>query len=158
MKQILPLLIAIGLLVIESAKAQQVISSTGGIAQSYSGTLSYTLGEVVIDTYTKSNTAITQGFQQPKIAITAINEFPGLDVSITAFPNPTTGFIELKTEKGKSEKMEYTLYDLGGKILLQGKLENGETEISLGQFIPATYFIRIRITDKEVKTFKIIKQ
>jgi len=158
MKKIPSFLIAIGLLVIEGAKAQQVISSTGGTGQNGSGTLSYTLGELVIDTYTKSNTTITQGFHQPKITVTAINELYGVDFSIFAFPNPTYSLVKLKIEKGGTEKLDYTLYDLGGKLLLQGKLENGETEVSFDPFIPATYFIKILVDGKEVKTFKIIKQ
>jgi hypothetical protein len=158
MRQIPSFLIAIGLLVVEGAKAQQVISSTGGIVQNSSGNLSYTLGEMVIDTRTNSNTALTQGFQQPKIIVTAINEVSGLDFSITAFPNPTTGFVKLRTEKGKPEKLDYTLYDLNGKLLLKGMFENGEAEILFDSFIPATYLIKIRLADKEVKAFKIIKQ
>ena len=158
MKQILSFLIIFGLLVIECTKAQQVIATSGYFAQTGSGTLSYTLGELVIDTYTKNNTTLTQGFQQPKIVVTAINEISGLDFSITAFPNPTSNMVKLKIEKGNSEKTDYVLYDIGGKALLKGRLENGEADISFEPFLPAMYVLKIHIDGKEVKTFKIIKQ
>lgn len=46
-------------------KAQQVIASAGGYYQSEDLSLSWTVGEPVVETFTGSNVILTQGFQQP---------------------------------------------------------------------------------------------
>jgi len=47
------------------AKAQQVVASSGGYFEGENLTLSWTLGEPVVETFTGSNVILTQGFQQP---------------------------------------------------------------------------------------------
>jgi hypothetical protein len=142
----------------KNAKAQQVISSAGSFCQNSSGALSYTLGEVVIDTWAIGNTTVTQGFQQPKIIVTVIRELSDLNFSIMAYPNPTADIVKLKAEKERPGSLEYTLYNLNGKLLLKGRLGNGESEISLQPFSMGTYLLKILLNSKEVKDFKIEKQ
>ena len=57
----LPLLIAIGHLAI----AQQSPVSAGGVATGTSGTVSFSIGQLVDDTYSSGNYTITPGVQQP---------------------------------------------------------------------------------------------
>jgi hypothetical protein len=142
----------------KNAKAQQVIAPAGSFFQSSSGALSYTLGEVVVDTWAVGNTAFTQGFQQPKIIVTVIRELPDLNFSIMAYPNPTADIVKLKAEKERSGSLEYTLYNLNGKLLLKGRLGNGESEISMEPFTTGSYLLKIFFNDKEMKAIKIIKQ
>jgi len=142
----------------EVIEAQQVISSMGGSLQNSSGTLSYTLGELVIDTYTSGSVTITQGFHQPKITVTEINELSDPDFLITVFPNPTNAIITLQTEKAITGKIKYALFDLNGKVLLDGELENDKTEITFESMNPGIYFIKIFKDGIETRTFKIVKQ
>jgi hypothetical protein len=146
------------LLIFESMNAQQVISSTGGTGQNANGTLTYTLGELVIDTRTSGSTTITQGFQQSRLTVTSVKELQDLGFTIAAFPNPTSNFITIKVEKGKPEKITYSLIDVSGKPLHNGKLLNGEAEISFISLNPATYILKIFQDGKEIKTVKIVKQ
>jgi len=53
------------LLQINLAQAQQVIASAGGYFQSENLSLSFTLGEPVIETFQNAELTLTQGFQQP---------------------------------------------------------------------------------------------
>jgi len=48
-----------------NAKAQQVIASSGGYFESENLSLSWTLGEPVIETFSNGDLILTQGFQQP---------------------------------------------------------------------------------------------
>lgn len=141
-----------------SIHAQQVISSTGGTISNGSNTLSFTLGELVIDTRTSGSTTITQGFHQTKLTITAVSELPGLSFSINAFPNPTSDFVTFKTAKVDNEKLSYALFDLQGKLLLKGELLNGEAQVPFASLPAATYIIKITKEGKDVKTMKIVKQ
>ena len=47
------------------AKAQQVVATSGGYFEGENVTLSWTLGEPVVETFTGNNVVLTQGFQQP---------------------------------------------------------------------------------------------
>jgi hypothetical protein len=154
------LAVAVGtmLFVSISIHAQQVISSTGGTASNGSGTLSFTLGELVIDTRTSGGTTITQGFHQTKLTITAVSELPCLTFSITAFPNPTSDFVTLKTARENNEKLTYGLFDMQGKLLLKGELLQGEAQVPFATFAAATYIIKITKEGKDIKTLKIVKE
>lgn len=138
--------------------AQQVVASSGGTGQSTSGTITYTLGELVIDTYNGTDKKLTQGFQQSRLVITAINEIKGLSYTVNAFPNPTTDFIKIRLEKDFPESLSYLMLDMNGKVISSGKIANGETDISFEAVSPGTYFIKFIQDQKEIKTMKVVKQ
>ncbi len=50
-----------------------------------------------------------------------------------------------------------SLYDINGKLLESKKIETNETTFSLENFVPSTYFLKIIQNNKEIKTFKIVK-
>lgn len=160
LKTIAPLAFAMAMMFYMSihSYAQQVISSTGGSGSNSSGSITFTLGELVIDTKTSGGTSITQGFHQTKLTITEVTELPGLSFSIIAFPNPTSDFIMLKMAKENNDKLGYALFDLQGKLLLKGDLSDGEAQVSFATLPPATYILKITKAGKEMKTMKIIKK
>jgi hypothetical protein len=63
----------------------------------------------------------------------------------------------LKTENFNPEKLTYQLYDDIGKLLENKKVEGSETNIDMSKLVIATYFLKVRLNNKEIKTFKIIK-
>lgn len=139
------------------ANAQQVISSSGSVLKNSSGSLSFTLGELVIDTKNAGATAITQGFHQTKLTITAINVLREKNYSISAFPNPTNDFVNLKIEKGDIHDIEIVLFDLQGKVLSNQKIESTNTEVPFSGYNSGKYFLKVIQKGKEIQTFKIIK-
>lgn len=138
--------------------AQQVLSSTGGTVQNTSGSISYTLGELVIDTRADGTRVLTQGFQQTEILLTAMHELSGSGIQIIAYPNPTHDFVILKFEKGEIPNIEYILFDLRGRLLLKEKLTGNEAKISFQLYEPGSYFIKVSGDGKEIQTFKILKR
>ena len=44
-----------------------------------------------------------------------------------------------------------------GKLLQNEKITGNETSIVMNNLVPATYFVKVIQSKKEVKTFKIIK-
>lgn len=138
--------------------AQQVIATSGGAGQNASGSITYTLGEVVIETYNGTDKKLTQGFQQSRLIITAVSEIKGLSYTVTAYPNPTTNFIKIKLEKDFPEIIDYLLMDINGKVITSGKIENGETDISFESHVVGTYFVKMIQDKKEVKSIKVVKQ
>jgi hypothetical protein len=137
--------------------AQQVLSSSGATGQNSSGSISYTLGELVIDTKVNGATTITQGFHQTQLVVTAISEPSETGFSIAAFPNPTNDFVMLKIEKGEIQNLEFILIDAQARFLLKEKLTGSEQKVSFDQLNPGAYFIKILKNGMEIQTFKIVK-
>jgi hypothetical protein len=137
--------------------AQEVITTAGDLYSNANGSVSYTIGEPVIETFTGGNNILTQGFQQTNLMVTAIDELPGLDYGISVFPNPAVEFVKLKIGKENIAGMQYMLYDLHGNMLMKNMLEGTETAIPFIYLSPAEYILKVSDNSKEVKTFKIVK-
>jgi hypothetical protein len=137
---------------------QDVISSSGDFHSTSSNSISWTIGEPVIDTWTAGGTVITQGFQQPILDIVSVYEYPHMDFLINAFPNPTSDFLNLEITNGDFEKMSFHLFDITGKLIESKEITSQQTEILFASLPAAMYYLRIMHNNKEVKTFKIIKK
>jgi hypothetical protein len=150
------LLLGLGL---TGLQAQEIVNATGGNASGSGGSASYSVGQVVYTTNTSTSGSVAQGVQQPYeiSVVTAIEEAKGINLSVSAYPNPTTDYLQLKVESEKLNDLSYQLYDMNGKILQSEKLNGTETQINMSNLVPATYFVKVIQGNKEVKTFKIIK-
>jgi hypothetical protein len=94
------LLLGLGL---TGLQAQTSVNATGGDASGGGGSVSYSVGQVVYTTNTGANGSVAQGVQQPfEISVvTGIEEAKGINLSVSAYPNPTTDYLELKVESEK---------------------------------------------------------
>jgi len=139
--------------------AQEVITTTGGNASGSGGSVSYTIGQIVYSSNTGSNGSVSQGVQQPfEISvISGLDEGEGINLTCSAYPNPTTDFLTLKVGVIKTENLAYQLYDIGGKFLVSNKVEGNETTICMSNLVQSVYFLKLTNNNKEIKTFKIIK-
>jgi hypothetical protein len=152
------MLVALLVLNLKISMAQQVVASSGESLANSSGSLSFTLGELAIETKSGSPGILTEGFHQPTITITSLDEPVKVGYSITAFPNPTSDFVNLEIENEELTGLSYILYDATGKDILSGTIENKTTEISFSELKTAIYFLKIETDGKLVKTFKISKE
>ena len=75
--------------------------------------------------------------------------------SIRVFPNPSDGIFTIEYTENKS--CEYTLSDLCGKNVAQGKLSFGQNNLNLQGFPNGMYVISI-YSDNTTLKYKIIKQ
>ena len=140
-----------------ATNAQEVNSTTGNSHSNASGSISYTIGEPVVETFAGESNILTQGFQQSNLIVTAIEELPGLDYRISAYPNPATEIVKLWIGKESFTGMQYMLYDMKGNLLMKNSLEGTETEIPFSYLSPAEYILKVSNQNKELKSFKIIK-
>ncbi len=149
------LLLGLGL----TAQAQQAITSTGGNASSSGGSVSYSVGQIVYKTDSGSLGSVAQGVQQPyEISIvTGLEEAEGINLVLSAYPNPTTDYVILKVENYKTESLSYQIYDISGKLLLTKIVSNAETPILMETLANGSYFLKVSNNKAELKTLKIIK-
>lgn len=150
------LLLGIGL---TGLHAQENTNTTGGNASGAGGSVSYSLGQVMYQTHTGANGSVAQGLQQPYeiSVVTAIEEAKGINLSVLAYPNPTTDYLTLEIEDFEFSNVYFRLYDISGKLVQSEKILDNQTSIVMSNLVPATYFIKVVQGNKEVKTFKIIK-
>lgn len=161
MKQKSKLLIIMFLcsLYIASLNGQEAIPATGGNATGAGGTSSYTIGQIVYNTVSGTTGTVNQGIQQPyEISIpTAIKEASGITLECKVYPNPTTDFLTLKIKDYDTQNLSYQLFNIKGNLIENKKVLSNETQIAMGYLPPGTYFLKVTDNNKDVKTFKIIK-
>ena len=139
--------------------AQVVVPASGGDASGSGGSASYSVGQAVYTTNTGTDGSVAQGVQQPyEISIvTEIKEAKEISLSFSVYPNPTTNFLKLNTGNFTTENLNYQLYDVSGKIIESKKIVTIETSIFMENTARGVYFLKITENNKELKTFKIIK-
>ena len=152
------ILIIISALSLTGVQAQQSINSSGGNGSGTGGSFSYTVGQIDYVAATGTNGSISQGVQQPYEFFTlGTNDYPTILLQAVAYPNPTTENVNLVVSNYSLENLEFELYDISGKIILNQKITTSETLISMGNLSTGNYFIAVNENNKKLKTFKIIK-
>ncbi len=156
LKLIAILLLSLGL---TGLQAQETTATSGGDASGSGGSVSCSIGQVFYITNTGSNGSVAQGVQQPfEISeASGIEEAAGITLQCSAYPNPSTDYLNLVVENYKLENLTYQLYDISGKLLETKKIESSETTIAMCNFNPGIYFLKVTDNSKEIKTLKIIK-
>jgi len=143
-------------------QAQEAVPVTGGNASGSGGMVSYSIGQAFYTTATGTTGSVTEGVQQPYeiSTVTSIKEAKDISLHCSAFPNPTTDFLILKIYASTTlciQSLNYQLFDINGKLLESKKIEGHETNIVMSKLYPATYFLKVSEGNKEVKSFKVIK-
>ena len=140
-------------------QAQESVNATGGDASGGGGSVSYSVGQVVYTTHTGTSGSVAEGVQQPYeiSVVTGLEEAQSINLSVTAYPNPTTDYLTLRIDEFEISNLSFQLYDMNGKLLQNEKITGNQTSIVMSNLLPATYFVKVIQGNKEVKTFKIIK-
>jgi hypothetical protein len=139
--------------------AQTSGNATGGNASGSGGSASYSVGQVVYTTNTGTTGSVSQGVQQTyEIAvINGLEEAKGINLSVSAYPNPTTNYLTLEVKEFELSNLYFQLYDMQGKLLQNEKLTGTETQINMSNYVSSTYFLRVINGNQSIKEFKIIK-
>ena len=151
-------LLAAGLLWAGLAQAQESTNASGGDATDSGGSVAYSVGQVVYTTNMGSNGSVAQGVQHAYEIFTLGVEKTAMNISLTAFPNPTTENLILQISDYNNQKLSYQLFDMQGKQLSNGQIVAQQTQINMNSLPKATYFVNIvNQENKKVQSFKIIK-
>ncbi len=140
--------------------AQESTTASGGEASGDGGTVSYSVGQVVYGTHSGTTGSVSDGIQQAyEISVIIGLEETGINLNISAFPNPTTDYLILKIADDAHQESRFTitLYDLNGRVIEQQVVVSNETAIDMASLNAATYILKVNNENQEVKTFKIIK-
>lgn len=140
-------------------QAQETTTVSGGNANGNDSSVSYTVGQVAYTVNSGTIGTVTQDVQQPYeiSVVSGIEEAKGVNLMCSVHPNPDTDFLTLKVENCDIENLYYELYNVKGGILENKKIEANETIINMNGLVPSAYFLKGIQNNKEVKTFKIVK-
>ena len=132
--------------------------SASGTATRGATNLYWTIGETVIATLkTSSNSvSLSSGFNQHHyVAVTAIID--NLPRNFKIYPNPANDMLVIEGDH-TIKNGRFQLFDLKGKIVQEGDIQNDITKISCSEWTPAMYLLKISNASNSVfGTFKIIK-
>jgi hypothetical protein len=139
--------------------SQEVVSSAGGYGSSTSGSLSWTLGEPVIETFLGANYTLTQGFHQTNLTITSIEELPDLNIGINAYPVPTKNMLNIDINDAEKVDFLIKMYNLSGKAVIMQNIDNAKSIINVQNLPAGAYILKISNNKgRALKTFKMIKE
>ncbi len=142
---------------ITTVHGQQATTVTGANASGSGGTAAYSVGQVVYTTNTGTNGSVAQGVQHAyEITSVGINKTE-LNISLQAYPNPTTDYLQLRIESEKLQDLNYQLFDIAGKLIENKKITSTTEIIRMENLPTASYFLKVVNNNNEIKTFKIIK-
>lgn len=137
-----------------------VIAAAGEHSETSDISVSWTLGEIAVETLESSSIILTQGFQQGYYEITSVDGPVMSNLDLKVYPNPATDhiYISLKSDEVKSALIE--IYNIDGKLVLNEKWEyiDGPYKIDINGFGSSQYILRISDSSgKLLQTYKIIK-
>ena len=77
---------------------------------------------------------------------------------ITLYPNPVKDILELKIENGNLYNVSYQIFNINGQLMSQSSIHANNTQIDMTPLSSAVYLLTVRQNDREIQTFKIVKQ
>lgn len=137
---------------ISFAQEQNVLGNSGGYTESANGSITWTVGEVVITTIESPDNHVTQGFNQSNINFVSVEDLSE-KITLTVFPNPTTDYINVEASK----KTKMSIYDSSGKFVKSVSVEK-EDQVDLSELTSGTYILMFERNNKKVKSVKILVQ
>lgn len=141
-------------------QAQETFPASGGHATGNNGSMSYSVGQVFYFSVTSANSKIAEGVQQPYeiFRVSSSLEYMGLSDAVSVYPNPTSEYVIIEIENPINNNLRYKLFNAYGQLLSSKKINSSQTIISMGNYVPTIYYLKIFQTNKAITTFKIIKK
>jgi hypothetical protein len=134
-----------------------VVSSTGDYYVGSAATLSWTLGEVVTDTYTGTSNQLTQGFHQPDLRFSVIEDL-ATEMTLNLFPNPTNGLVNFEV-KNNLNTLQVAILDPSGRMIyVTTYAAESVLQIDMSAYADGIYFMQVTTeSNQKIKTLKIEK-
>jgi hypothetical protein len=138
----------------------EMIPTASAVFTSSETILSWSIGENGIETFTNCDLVLTQGFHQPSLKITQIDEPNSVDLQLTVYPNPIKDFLTISIQSPDEISCTAGLYALSGK-LLKNKEIKGKTileKMDLSTYPPNLYILKIVGRNGQfLQTYKVQK-
>lgn len=152
--------ISLFMLAVMSLSAQSALVGTGGEASGSGGSVSYSVGQIAVQSNSEGSTSISEGVQQPyEIQTIGIDNYPGITLNAVVYPNPTQGTVILSIDSfdSFSDIVFARLYDGNGKQIRVIRIADHQTEIGMESLSTGTYYLNLFSGKQMLKSFKVVK-
>lgn len=140
--------------------AQSDIVPAGGTATGEGGTVTFTIGQIAVQSQGEGSITFSEGVQQPyEIQTIGIDNYPDITLNAVVYPNPTAGNVQLTMNNVQNVQLEGEVraFDTNGKLLFVKKIEGETTDIPMSDLAAGTYFVNVVSGKQVLKTFKVVK-
>jgi hypothetical protein len=140
-----------------SGQKQEVIASAGGYNSAGGISISWTLGETIIPTFSSGDLILTHGFQQQLIVTTIEDNLEEL-VNVTVYPNPASEVLNLRFEVPVEGEIDVYLLNQQGQLVKTDIIEAAtlEKQINMQEYPAGIYFLRL-VKGKLSNVYKVVK-
>jgi hypothetical protein len=139
--------------------SQDIVTTSGQFDTNTTGSLSWTLGEIVSETITDGTSFLTQGFQQPYTENVGVFEQSNAP-NIQLFPNPFHASFSIVSQNFEG-RFHLKIIDNSGKIVHYQDIEfdHGKTEYLVTLLNLASGFYQLHMQDEieRVMNCRIVK-
>ena len=133
----------------------EVQSAAGGHFANSTLRMSWTIGEIAVETLSNGNLRLTQGFHQPVI-IKTVSVEEEYKSSFSVYPNPAVDYVMINTGSYKGFRVE--MRNLIGELIYEGRSEDNILRIDFGVLANGTYMLTLYSeTGRPVATYQIQK-
>lgn len=137
--------------------SQESINFSGGNANNASGSVAFSIGEVVFNSFSNTNYNITHGVQHGiEVFLVETSDIIGT-FSAKVFPNPSSEQIQIQLPSNLKELYVCKLVDVNGKELINHLTNESSVIFDISSFEASTYYLIISTDNQAIQTFKIIK-
>ena len=144
-----------------SAAAQSGLVSSGGDIQGSNGSVSYTVGQVAVQSIEASAASLTEGVQQPyEIQTVGVDNYPAITLNAAVYPNPTADRIVLEinnVETFHETSLQAMLFNANGQHIQTVNVVGLQTTINMSALAAGTYYLRVTADQQTLKIFKVVK-
>ena len=155
-------LVSLLLLMVTGVLAQSVVVPVGGDAQNNSGSVSYTVGQIAVQTASSSGSiSMAEGVQQPyEILTVGVDDYPQIILNAMVYPNPTENQAQLQLNGFviPADGLQAILHDGNGKMLQVISVTEDLTSFQIGKYATGTYYLELRDGKRLLKTFKVVRR
>lgn len=135
----------------------QSISSAGKDHRSNDVSLGWNLGESCINTWTQTNTILSEGFYQDFDLLLPV-EKPFNLFKVEVFPNPLTKNVQIQFPANMDGPIHYRILDINGRKHLEDQLSSSECRIDCSSLKEGSYLLSLYAQDGRLLSLhKIIK-
>jgi hypothetical protein len=154
--------LVIGTVSLAQSIAPQSVNSSGTKMSQANGSLSFTVGELLVLSQTDiDGNLLGSGFSTGATLTTAsIQESDSTVLDVSVFPNPTSDLVNIRINHSKLEQVVVSIVDLKGKVVYNGKYAgiSNTIRINTTDYALGTYVLSLKNNANQIYgIYKIIK-
>ena len=135
-------LLAAFFLISSYLSSQQTVTTSGGDIESNQVSLSYTIGQLKVNTIEKVDSSILEldFIQGVQYAIDVFDCRDFNNIKISVFPNPTSSLVNISMEK-LTDKLRIIVFDVAGREIYDDSFTENEFSIDFSSYSEGIYIL-----------------